>query len=194
MSAPFYRHTLGISSALARSGVKGGTIPGFSQDVQQVVILADFSSSYSGSPVEGRALAASQLLIGIGNRGFIEFSSQAQGGCVFESVSVFFSGSGGNVFLDVTTVPVIPFGATIPLLKVDTGGTPTFSTGILGATNDVPTGVGPIDLSVFGAAFPLARIYTPPGSFLRMISDAVGPLFIECALHWREIPTGIGVA
>lgn len=195
MSAPFIRHNLSISDALARSGVKGGQIPQFLQGVQPVIILANFSQTYSGEPLEGRGIAADLApACPIGQRSYVRLHSFSPGGLVIENLSAVDPAFpfATQTWLDI--VDEIPAGTTFEAAAqvLQSGGTPAVSDVFHGHTTAVPSGAGPMDNVVFNPQA-LIRMYVPNGTMLWVITDAVsdGTQRLGWRFVWREIPAPI---
>lgn len=211
MTFPFDpRHTLNVSEARRRAGVKGGEQPGLGNTMQPVIIMADFSSTYSGEPLEGRRVFAGRvesIPLPAGRRGYVEIRAQSAGGIVIEffqcSVNGFTDGSAvtGTVFVDIlpdTPGTFTPVGAD-PFPSLDCGAIPTTTFMRGGWTTASSSGAGPTDLAgltVFTAVGgPASHLYVPPGSIFACFTSGVtlnASNFMFISAGVREIPVQIG--
>lgn len=186
------RHNLSIAQAFARSGVKGGAIPQFAGSVQPVMVMADFSESYSGVPIEARGFAGgvSPLTPGV-ERAVVLLRVIAAGGALVENLHAVAQGSDPSVWLDVSEqIPTMS--VENPAAQIEVGGAPTTSDATEGYSTDAPSGVR----SDFGGgltgANPLQRLYVPSGAALILMSNLTGPsASIVWRLLWREIGAAI---
>jgi len=198
VSAPFIRHNLSVSDALARAGVKGGKVPQFNDSIQPVVILANMAQSYSGEPLEARGLGGRDGAANPpGVRGWARLSSRAPGGLVIESLQVFYMGgfaADPTVFVDI--VPELPVPAATEAIVpiVQAGGALTNAEMAVGYTTSFTSGTGGIDLQEVGSK-ELLRIYVPGGSHLVVwsVQVALGGEWIRTRFLWREIPAPIAL-
>lgn len=196
MSAPLYRHNLSISEALSRSGVKGGPIPGITQEVVPVALLADFSQVYSGPTVEARAYTGRKSpILPPGRRWFFFLPIVAPGGAVVDEVRTNIYGASvtQEVWVDIIDSGSPPTPATFfdPVAKLDTGGTPTRSIPMMGDTIEPPSGVGPFDPGVFQNVS-LHTLYVPSGGALLIMPEQLGEQG-QCFLTFREVPAPVGL-
>jgi len=190
VSFPFIRHNLSVGDALARSGVKGGHVPDYANSIQPVIVVANFSNTYSGEPLEGRGLSGRNESVPNGERFVYMLVCKAVGGLVVERMIIQGLGASGG-WIDILDGPV----ATItqgPAFVLQIGGAVAVSDSLSGTTFELPTGVGPVDLSFLGV-LDENRVYVPPGKTLHVFSDVVGPFNAEFEIAWREIPAAIGL-
>ena len=193
-----FPHTLGLSQALRIIGVKGGSIPELGAALLPVVVLADFSDSYSAEPFETRGFAGTRTTRPIGTRGWLRVHSRGRGGIVIEDLRFLNTvalGGAEPVFIDILDTPPA---ATETALAIVSNGNPALPPASLvfqGDTTSSPSGAGPVDLSgsLLGVA-PIigARFHVPAGRHLCLWSENVGSGQNQSALAWREIPEPIG--
>lgn len=193
-------HTLGLSEALRVSGIKSGVVPGIEGSIQPVMVLADFSATYTAEPFEARAITADRVTLtpnGV-RRFYFELLSAAPGGLVVEYLQALQQlGTGGsNLFhLDVLATP--PAGTTkVDAKTVGVGGRPTSSLAYMGYTDALPTGIGPLALDTFSQAQLVGtRVFVPPGQRLVLtgvFAFAGGTPEFFVTVVWREIPQPLG--
>ena len=193
-------HTLGLSEALRVAGIKGGVVPGIEESIQPVMILADFSKTYTAEPFEARAICA-DMVSWLGNgvkRFYFELLAVSHGGLVVEYLSALQQGTvtGGLLhYIDVADEPPgTPAKAAAKQRSI--GGRDTVSLAYIGTSDALADGVGPIDISTFSqAALIGSRLYVGPGrrmivtgEFAFLGGTAQG--FVTCV--WREIPHHLG--
>lgn len=200
MSSPpsaLLRHNLSIADALARSGIKGGIVPGFDASVQPVVVMANMSQTYSGEPLEARGLAGQiGTVIPLNERAYVRVQALAPGGIVVEYLSAATRNALSTAcFVDVLEVPPTPSAFENPCTVVQCGGALALSTVFEGSTLDPPSGAGELELSPALGNEPVLRVYVPSGSNLVLFSgvQSLGGLEIEFRTFWREIPAPIGL-
>jgi len=192
-----YAHTLGLGEALRVAGVKGGEVPAIEARVIPVMVLADFSRTYSAEPFESRAFAAARSISPAGTRFWMRLQSRSPGGLVVEDIRISLSViTVGFCFVDVVQpfpVPVVENPVTI----LQTGGGSTRSSLFIGWTTAAPSGTGPVDMGgLIVGANPLAtvpRFHVPPGFNLIFFGEQIGQTQAEVSCTWREIPEPIGV-
>ena len=193
MSSGFIRHNLSIGEAMSRAGVKGGRIPDFANSIVPVMLVANFSNTYSGEPLEARGVAGRSEGTAAGQRALIRLHSLAPGGIVVERLIILGFGANGG-WLDVLN-EAVPTTVEAEAFVLDVGGADAVSRVITGDTVEVGTGAGPIDLSYLGV-LDASRVYVPPGSILTIVAQdaaggGLGPW--DWQMIWREIPAPIAL-
>lgn len=191
------RHNLSLAAALARSGVKGGQVPGMSPEMQPVIVMADMSQTYSGEPLEARGLAGQiTTAIPAGERAYLRITSAAPGGIVLEYLSaVTVNALGTAVFVDILEVPPTPSAFENPCEVLQIGGALAVGEVFEGSTLDPPSGAGEMELNPAVGEGPAVRVYVPPGLQLVVFSglQSLGGLAMSFRAMWREIPAPIGL-
>lgn len=193
------RHTLSIGEALARSGVKGGTVPPMVGGLTPTILVADYSKSFSGEPLEARAVASTAgFAVAVGNRFYALLTALSPGGAIVEAFS-FLQTNGNNLsWIDRVTAPLVPISVS-PLQPVESGGEAVRSVAVVGETAQVPSGAVADWSNSFVSGIAILgphRFYVPPGATLQIISDHTGGGFGSLGyttLMWREIPEQIGL-
>ena len=197
-----FPHTLGLAEALRVMGVKGGQIPRLSDAMVPVVVLGDFSRSYSAEPFESRGISGARTTYPNLTRALFRVQSRSRGGIVVEDIRV--NNAAGALgaqycFVDILDSP--PAGATeFPLVVVQHGNPalPAQSRVFQGdlPAAYVPTGTGPIDFSglIIGTnpVSMLARFYIPPGRHLVLVGENTNGGQLQSVVTFREIPEPVG--
>lgn len=202
MSAPpSGAHTLSLGAILRASGVKGGEQPLIAAGTMvPVMVMADFSSSFSGEPLEARLVVGdADTVTDATDHGWFRIDSRGPGGIIVEAVTI--ASTVGGAFVDRVPTDQIPAPSFERVAaQVQTGGLTGLSQSFIGRTTAPPQGAGPLDLSTFfgfAAVYQaLHRVWVPSGSSLIFISQGVGngiPQQWNPVAVYREIPAAIGL-